>query len=802
MSRLPHYFKVEGAPRADEKKTVVGQCYRFTVITSRLIRCEWNDDGKFEDSFTRSVVDRNFGDCSFQVEESDEKLIIKTEHLILEYAKTGRFNPDNLSITVKGGKCWYFGTPLKTLKGTARTLDCADGEIELGDGVCSREGFSVIDDKNSVLLDSDGFIMQRESYDIEDLYFFGYKNAYLDAVKDYFRLTGKPSLLPAFAMGNWWSRYYKYTEKSYTDLMKKFTEEDIPFSVSVIDMDWHIVDVDPKYGTGWTGYTWNKKFFPDYKRFLKWLTDHNLTPSLNLHPADGVRAFEEMYPDMAKAVGIDPESEDPVKFDMSNPDFIKAYFDVLHHPYEKDGVRFWWMDWQQGTRSTIPNIDPLWVLNHYHTLDAKREGKREIIFSRFAGPGSQRFPIGFSGDTVISWKSLDFQPYFTLTASNIGYTWWSHDIGGHMMGYRDDELNARWVQLGVFSPINRLHSSSSPFSSREPWCYDKNCESSSRRFLKLRHRMFPYLYAMNYRQHLELEPIIQPLYYHWQNASTYGLLNDTTRNSYLFGSELFVAPITTPADKETGLGKVRIWMPNGVWVDAFRGSVYRGNKIYNVYRKFDEMPVFAKAGAIVPMNIPSKGDNKLQKWENMEIFVFPGNSNSFTLYEDDGDSELYREGKLATTTLTLDYTDKKAVFKIGHAEGDLNETVTARRYVLRFRGYNKSLRAKVEIDGVKKAVRREYDESTNTVTLFIPKTAVTSEVKVELTAKNLLHDNSDRMDRIFDIILHAQISYQEKADYWDAVKRFPNSDKDIINYLVTYNGSKEVVEAILEQLMI
>ncbi len=799
MSRLPKHFKQEGNPVADKAKIVKGDKYRFTVITSRLIRCEWDDSGIFEDSMTRSVIDRNFANATFKTVDTREKLIIKTDAITLEYKKTGRFTSDNLIITVAGFKPWYFGTPFNTLKGTTRTLDVVDGECELGDGVCSTQGFSVIDDHDSVLLAKDGFIKQRKSYDVDDFYFFGYGLCHLDAVKDYFRLTGKPSLLPAFAMGNWWSRYYKYTEKSYKELMTRFLDEDVPFSVSVIDMDWHLVDIDPKYGTGWTGYTWNRDLFPDYKRFLKWLHDHNLTPSLNLHPADGVRAFEEMYPEMAKAVGIDPETEEPVKFDMSNPDFIKAYFEILHNRYEEDGVRFWWMDWQQGTKSTIENIDPLWVLNHYHTLDAKREGKREIIFSRFSGPGSQRFPIGFSGDTIITWESLDFQPYFTLTASNIGYTWWSHDIGGHMGGYRDDELNARWIQLGVFSPINRLHSSCSPFSGREPWNYDANCEISSRKFLTLRHRMFPYLYAMNYRQHMELEPLVQPLYYHWNNHYVYGRLGNTTRNAYLFGTELFVAPITKPADKSTGLGSVRIWLPHGIWIDAFRGNVYRGDKVMNIYRKFDEMPVFAKAGAIIPMNKLSHRDNKLGARRDMEIFVFPGADNSFKIFEDDGDTMAYEKGKLATTAMHLTYTDKKAVFEIGSVEGDVTQSVEKRRFTLRFRGFAATTAIKAFVNGERIKIRREYDKETNTVLVILPEISTDKKISVELSAKNLMHDNSDYKDRIFDIILRAKIDYQQKADLWEV---FDNcrTVPDMMKYIVDYRGSREVAEAILELL--
>ena len=100
----------------------------------------------------------------------------------------------------------------------------------------------------------------------------------------------------------------------------------------------------------------------------------------------------------------------------------------------------------------MEGLDPLWMLNHFHFLDNARDGKRPMTFSRYAGPGSHRYPVGFSGDTVVTWESLQFQPYFTSTASNIGYGWWSHDIGGHMGGYKDDELEGRWVSAGrIFS---------------------------------------------------------------------------------------------------------------------------------------------------------------------------------------------------------------------------------------------------------------------------------------------------------------------------------------------------------------
>ena len=153
-------------------------------------------------------------------------------------------------------------------------------------------------------------------------------------------------------------------------------------------------------------------------------------------------------------------------------------------------------------------MDPLWLLNHYHYLDNCRTGQAGLILSRYGGPGSHRYPIGFSGDTIVTWESLAFQPYFTSTASNIGYTWWSHDIGGHMRGYYDEDLALRWLQFGVFSPINRLHSSCNAFNSKEPWFYSPETCRLMKQYLRLRHGLLPYLYTMNVATHEEGLPLV------------------------------------------------------------------------------------------------------------------------------------------------------------------------------------------------------------------------------------------------------------------------------------------------------
>lgn len=802
MKKLPAHLIETYQSVANPANVICGDKYRFTVIASRLIRIEYSENGEFTDMPTQSIVCRDLGKVDFEVIEDSESIKIVTADLNLTYKKTGAFRKDNFELALNKvlahqriEHSWQFGDKIYTLGGTARTLDKIDGACPIGDGVCAMDGIAVVDDSTSNIIGKDGMIAPRQT-GITDMYIFGYGHDYLGAVKDLQRISGIPPLLPAYALGNWWSRYYKYTQQEYIDLMTRFRKENIPFTVAVIDMDWHPVDIPTEIGSGWTGYSWNKDFFPDYKAFLKWLHDNNYKITLNLHPALGVRHHEDMYEEMARALGIDPASKEPVMFDMTNEEFVKAYFEILHNPYEEDGVDFWWMDWQQGTKSAMEGLDPLWMLNHYHILDIKRNGTRPMLLSRFSGIGSQRFPIGFSGDTVMTWASLDFQPYFTATASNVAYGWWSHDIGGHYKGYRDNVLNARWCQYGVFSPINRLHSSSSAFSSKEPWNYSAATEKSVRKSLILRHQLFPYLYTMNMRAHKELIPLVCPLYYfHSEDGRAYQY-----KNSFYFGDQMLVVPITTPSDSESALGQAEGWLPEGMWIDFMQGAIYQGGCPRTFYRDLYEYPVFCKAGAIIPCNVVENEDNSIGSKKDMELYIFPGADNSFTLYEDAGENLDYQNGAFSTTEYTLKWGDS-AVFEINAAKGDLSLIPEARNYKLNFRGFSKDCVAKVAVNGKEIAFTTEYDADTNTFSVCVCDIAVTDGLRVEISSKSGLYpDNAAALKRIYKIIVAAEIDFESKNRLWADFTRTDLSNIEKLRLTISCIKNRSIVSAIAEQL--
>ena len=747
---------------AEKNAVIVGSNYRFTVLTPCLLRMEYSEKGIFHDNKTQMVVNRDFEVPPYTISERNGEMILETEKIRLVYTG-GKFHGSNLRVELKNqimahSAVWHYGETGHNFKGTTRTLDQANGAIPLEDGLFSWEGWSVISDKGSMLLDEEGWIKTREDIDAEDLYFFGYGMDYLGCLKDYYKLTGKTPILPKFALGNWWSRYYKYTEKSYLELMDRFEREEIPFTVGVIDMDWHLTDIDPKYGSGWTGYTWNRDYFPDPKRFTDDLHRRGMKVTLNDHPADGVRAFEDIYPPLAEYMGVDQEKGEPVLMDFTNKRLMDKYFHYVHEPLEADGVDFWWIDWQQGTNTAIPGLDPLWMLNHYHYLHSQQKDGRGLIFSRYAGPGSHRYPVGFSGDSIITWESLDFQPYFTATASNIGYGWWSHDIGGHMMGYKNDELALRWLQFGVFSPIMRLHSTCSEFNGKEPWRYRKEVETVMDDFLRLRHQMIPYLHTMNRRASEEGIPLIQPMYY--QNPGKREAYQ--VPNEYYFGENLIVCPITHPMSTNIRRGKVTAWLPEGIWIDLFTGMVYNGDRKIALYRTLDSIPVLAKAGSILTLDGRTTG-NAIDNPQMLKVIVSAGADGAFSLDEETTENTWCR------TVFSYQWGED-AVLTIKPEDTKQDGMPQKRSFEVVFAGTAAGLTAQLKkADGTLEELCVTYDETMQRSTVRIPMQAIEDEVVI-LTHNTALADNRTA-EQIFDLLNQAEIDFDDKEHIYGIVQK-------------------------------
>lgn len=758
-----------------------GQRYRFTVLAEGILRIEWAADGTFEDRPSSFAYTRDEATVpEFKIRDTDGKLEIITKRFHLTYDKRD-FDADGLSVDVFGYGRWRWGEKPSNLGGTYRTLDMVDGkyalwydqDIQLEPGVVSQSGYAVLDDSKSMLFDAEkGFIApRRPGADQLDYYLFAYGHDYREAVKDLYTISGSTPLLPRWALGNWWSRYYEYTTETYLALMDKFKSEKIPLSVSVIDMDWHLVRdqrVVDAGRSGWTGYTWNRELFPDPPAFLAELHKRKLITTLNDHPADGIAPYEDKYKEVAKFLGLDPSAEDGVPFDAASTDYLKAYFDIVLKSLEEDGCDFWWIDWQQGTDSGLKNVDPLWILNHYHFkhIVGRNKLKNPIIFSRYAGPGSHRYPVGFSGDTITTWASLAYQPEFTATASNVGYGWWSHDIGGHQFGVRDDELTVRWVQLGVLSPIMRLHSTKNKWVTKEPWRLPADQGSVISHWLRFRHRLLPYLYTMNIRASQEGAPLVQPLYWAFEDANAYEY-----RNQYFFGTEMLVIPITSPQDAGARLGQVQGWLPPGKWVDFFTGLVYEGGRRLWLSRTLSDYPVFLRPGSIVPLDASSSPENGAENPQGFEVLVVVGAPGEFTIIEDPADDAIQedknhfprRSDKENRREFRLEWKQAEGILKINAAQPLVPHLTDERRsWTIRFLSACQGESPELVNLGLH---RYNIEKNSTGLVAHIPDLAVSETASIYIGPDPHLRNN-DVAASIEAVIRDAQIHYDTKDKIW------------------------------------
>ena len=689
-------------PLANPAAVVVSGEARFTVLTPQLIRMEWSPEGDFEDRASFVFLNRNLPVPEYATSTQEGWLMIQTEKLTLKYrTDSGGFKEENLLITfVLNQKtvAWQPGmADTGNLRGTNRTLDRAEGAVEIEPGILSRNGWTLTDDSERPLLAEDGdwdWIKARGQGARQDWYFFGHGHDYRQALRDYTSVAGKIPMPPRFVFGFWWSRYWPYTDEEMRGLVEEFEIHSVPLAVLVVDMDWHTTFLKDWWKKekdqagerkGWTGFTWNRNLFPDPQAFLDWTKRKNLKVTLNLHPASGIQPHEESYPAVARAMGIDPETQAYVPFDIVNKQFAENYLNLVLRPLEAQGVDFWWLDWQQWSTTNIPGMNPTMWLNYVHYTGMARQGNvRPLIFHRWGGLGNHRYPIGFSGDAVSVWKSLDFQPYFTATAANVGCAYWSHDIGGHMPGPISPELFLRWLQFGAFSPVLRTHTSKNANAERRIWAYPHEYFLMMRQTILLRYALIPYIYTEARKTHETGVAFVHPLYYNWPEC---GEAYQFT-HQYMFGTDMMVAPVTEAVSEYNRLARQKIWLPEGAWVEWHSGQQFAGSQTIGRYFDLDEIPLYVRAGAIIPMMdskiVSSVSEKPLG---HLVLTVFPAREGETELYEDENNTDDYLEGQFVRTRIRQSMRDDNTLtIRIEPAEGGYNGMPTERSYQIRVRG--------------------------------------------------------------------------------------------------------------------
>ena len=701
----------------DYKNPLVFGNNRITIINDGLLRLEYVVDGKFHDDKTMFAYNRNQLYQDFKVEElGDSRYKITTPRMTIMYKDDGYpFGAFNLNVTYDDGVSpveWHtrksLYPSLLNMKGAVSTLDRVDGSCPLDEGLISRDGFYMIDDTANERI-IDGWLAPPSPHHIQDFYAFIYGTDYKSALKNLGAISGKAPMNRKYMHGAWYCRFYNYSADDYRQLVREYKDNGFPLDVMVFDMDWHTMDATIGAGSGgtlsWTGYTWNRKQFPDPKQLISEFAEDNIAVPLNDHPADGMRPHEEYYPPFMKAMGLDPQLDKTPIFDASNKRYMESFFKYALEPNENMGAAFWWLDWQQDFQQPYvlgTRVRHLPWLNHLYYQHSKKGSLRGALYSRWGGWGTQRYPIQFSGDTYASWESLAFQVEMTSSSGNAGCFFWAHDIGGHFNG-TDPEMYARWTQFGAMTSTLRIHSADNA-PDRRPWLWGKQATDAMRKAYHLRSELMPYIYSSLWQVHTDMLPLNRGMYI------DYPMEEEAYKNpqQYMFGDLVLVAPIVSAGEGTNFAGSQKVWFPKeNSWYDLFTGEQYEGGKNYTVKSPLDRFPVYVKGGYPLPMQ-PFTERMATAQIDTLIVRCYkgePGHIGTYSLYEDDGLSMDYEIGGYAITKMsyTLDKANK-VVVNIAPTHGEYDGQPTRR--VVKIELPNLSPKASIAVNGKAIALKK------------------------------------------------------------------------------------------------
>jgi hypothetical protein len=616
-------------------------------------------------------------------------------------------NADTVAVTATSAAA---PQPHLALGGYRRGLDGVNGDNgnpPITPGLLYRDGWYLLDDTTSALYDpATGTATPRPDHGGEayqDGYLFGYGHDYQQGLSDLATLTGPSELLPRWAYGVWYSEYMDRTAADYENtILPRFRSEGVPLDVLVTDTDF-------KSPATWNGWEMDPAKFPDPKAFYDWAAGQGLHNTLNIHPS-----IQSNDPQFAAAQATARNklakagcsgSVCTYTFDFGDPDQLRAYLG-LHQDMEKAGADFWWLDWCcDNSDSSLAGVTPDAWINQQYATDADKTVGRGFVLSRAFGSlqsggyssptgvptgpwADKRTTVHFTGDTSSTWGTLRMEVGYTPgEAAATGLSAVSHDIGGFndatgLKGsetYNDggqqrsttklpDDLYARWVQLGTFQPIDRLHGN---HSDRLPWQYGTAAKQSAEKFLNLREDLVPYTYTLAQQANATGVPVVRPTYLQYpEEAQAYA----TAGSEYLYGPDMLVAPVTTPGSTAT----TSVWFPPGQWTDWFTGKTYQGGTTQDVTTTLDTMPVFVRAGAIVPTRTGNVPDDAQSTLDQATLTIAQGASGSFTLYEDNGTDA----ARHATTTVQWTQAGAAHTLRIGPARGSFAGQATQRTWTV------------------------------------------------------------------------------------------------------------------------
>ncbi len=495
-------------------------------------------------------------------------------------------------------------------------------------------------------------------------------------IASYRKLSGNAPLFPLWAYGFWQCRE-RYTSFSHlTETVKEFRKRKLPLDVIV--QDWQY------WGDrGWGVPQFDEKNYPDPSKFISEL--HGLHAHFNISIWSNPDKNSTLGKEYLNRNLFIPGTK---WLDYFNPETRKAYWNTLNENMFVYGVDSWWMDAVEPENdalkgeTTFAGPGELYRLTYplmvssavYEGQRNTTSDKRVCILTRSAFPGQQRYGIiNWSGDVGWDWETFKRQITAGLNFTITGFPYWTTDIGGFFRPgssqYTDEkyhELLVRWYQYGTFNPIFRIHGYQ---SETEPWKYGPVVENHMRKMLNLRYRLLPYIYSEAWQVTKNGSTMMRPMIMDFRNDSV------AVKQSYqfMFGRNILVAPVT-----ETGISAWNVYLPKDTrWYDFWSGSSYEGGQVINAAAPLERLPLFVKAGSIVPMGtfIEYAGEKTA---DTLEIRIYKGADGTFTLYEDENDNYNYENG--AFSEISFSWDDQKRVLSMSDRKGSFSGMTEKRTF--------------------------------------------------------------------------------------------------------------------------
>ncbi|WP_296619037.1 TIM-barrel domain-containing protein [Marivirga sp.] len=695
----------------------------LSIITEKILKFRYANDGYFENDFSYAIdPEFELGNTHYHFEAQDDSLIVKTDLLqciikksdatIKILDKNGkvliedekgyhwkderRFGGHVVISTLKSSKTnKYYGLGDKTgrlnLNGTRRELwgtDCYGygndtdpvyKNIPFFMGLNDGEGYGIFMD-NSFRSYFDFGHERKEALSFwaqggEMRYYFIYGPQLENVVQDYTELTGKSPMPPKWALGYHQSKWSYYPESTVRELAKTFREKRIPCDVIHLDID---------YMDGYRIFTWNNERFPNPKQMIEDLRKDGFKTIVIVDP--GIK-IDPLYTVFQQGVHHDYfcQRMDGARFkgsvwpgpchfpDFTNP-AARKWWSGLFGGLSQDGVAGVWNDMNEPAvfeEGTFPrdvrhdydghpcshrkghNVYGMQMARAtYEGLEQFSGNNRSFTITRSAYAGIQRFSSVWTGDNLASWEHLKIANVQCQRLSTSGVSFAGSDVGG-FIGAPDGELYTRWIQMATFHPFFRTHSSGD-HGNKEPWQFEDKYLDIVRIFIELRYEIMPYLYTTFWQYSEFAKPMLRPISLAYQDDKE----TLDREEEFLLGQHLLICPVSAPKVKER-----MMYLPEGEWYNYWTDELISGKKEIIVETPLEQIPMFVKAGTILPMQDKMQYVNEFVP-ENIKLHVYRAlNETGSELYEDDGLSKDFEMGISTLHFFIQKPTDKGIVIQ-------------------------------------------------------------------------------------------------------------------------------------------